>query len=104
MEETTKEELYKEAAFVGLALVPMWWLVKTFTTATNMDGPYKEVLDIVIAGSLFHLTAEESGLNTWYLSNSHAAKKQFSQSFRSHDAPLRHSMGWIRGTGFLDRS
>ena len=98
-----REQLYKEATFVGLALVPMWWYVSQFTTAVNIKGPYKPVVDVALSGFLFHLGAEESGLNTWYLTHSHAAKKQFSRNFSDLDAPVYTSLAWIRGAGFMDR-
>ena len=97
-----REQLYMEATTVGAALVPMWWSVSQFTTAVKITGPYKQVLDVALAGFLFHIAAEESGLNAWYLSHSHAAKKQFSKSFSDLDVPVYTSLAWIRSSGYLD--
>ena len=99
-------QLYKEAASVGIALVPMWFAVTQFTTAVKWmyDNPYKGAFDVALAGALFHLTAEETGLNTWYLTNSYAHEKSFSSNYKKahHDDPLLDSsMDWIRGAGSM---
>ena len=78
-------QLYKEAAFVGISLVPMWFVVAQFTLATRVltDTPHlKAMLDVAVAGALFHMTAEESGLNNYYLTNSYAYQKSFSTEFK----------------------
>lgn len=77
--------LYKEATVVGVALVPMWYAVRQFTIATmilNTSPEYKAMLDVAIAGFLFHLTAEETGVNNYYLTNSYAYQKSFSSKFK----------------------
>jgi hypothetical protein len=87
MEDHT--QLYKEATFVGIALVPMWYAVTKFTLATrvlNNNPQAKAMLDVLIAGILFHLTAEESGLNTWYLTNSYAFQHSFSTQFKRDES------------------
>ena len=81
-------QLYKEAAFVGISLVPMWFIVTQFTLATKVltGAPQlKAMLDVVIAGSLYHLTAEESGLNHYYLTHSYAYQKSFSREFKKDE-------------------
>ena len=83
--DTDPTQLYKEAAFVGIALVPMWYLVAQFTTATMVyvSSPHmKTMVDVAIAGALFHLTAEETGLNHYYLTNSHAYQQSFSREYK----------------------
>ena len=82
--DTDLTRLYKEAAFVGIALVPMWYLVAQFTTATMVyvSSPHmKTMVDVAIAGALFHLTAEETGLNNYYLTNSYAFQQSFSREY-----------------------
>ena len=88
---------------MGLALIPMWWSVSKFTTAVNVSGAIKPAIDVAISGFFFHIAAEESGLNTWYLTNSHAARKQFSLSYSDLDAPLHSSLDWVRSSHYLDR-
>ena len=78
------EQLALEAMVVGVGLVPMWWLVTKATTAMRFGGGSKAFLDVALAGALFHLAAEESGLNTWYLAHSHAAQKAFARDFRGN--------------------
>ena len=74
-------QLAQEAVVVGVALVPLWWLVVKATDAMRLglDTKTKAALDVGLAGALIHLVAEESGVNTWYLANSHAAKKAFAK-------------------------
>lgn len=74
-QESDEFKLYGEAIAVGAALVPMWFLVSTATTVTRIEFSGKPMLDVFLSGLLFHLAAEEFGLNTWYLTNSHAAHK-----------------------------
>ena len=87
-------KLYKEAAFVGIALIPMWFAVSKFTTAVkwfSADTQWKSATDVLISGALFHLVAEETGLNAYYLTNSFAAEKAFKSEFRndvSVDGPV----------------
>ena len=94
-------KLYKEAAFVGIALVPMWILVSKFTTAMQLSSPNKAALDIMLAGAMFHLTAEETGLNAYYLTNSYAHDRNFSDAIRGKDGWVRKDsdVDWIHSSG-----
>ncbi len=67
--------LYHEATSVGLLLVPVWFLTSKATEAVKIGGKAKPYVDIALAGFLFHLVAEESGMNAWYLTHSYAAQK-----------------------------
>ena len=67
--------LYQEATSVGLLLVPVWFLTSKATEAVKIGGKTKPYVDIALAGFLFHLVAEESGMNAWYLTHSYAAQK-----------------------------
>lgn len=67
--------LYQEAITVGALLVPMWFLVSKTTAALKLTSESKPLIDIALSGFLFHLTAEETGVNEWYLTNSYAAMK-----------------------------
>ena len=94
--------LYQEAAAVGGALLPVWLAVRSATAATRLGGTYKEFLDVAISGFLFHILAEESGVNAWYLTNSHAARKEkhvFNQ--RGSDNVVHYSVDWLRAPGVL---
>jgi hypothetical protein len=67
--------LYQEATSVGILLVPVWFLTSKATEAVKIGGTAKPFVDVALAGFLFHLVAEESGMNEWYLSHSYAAQK-----------------------------
>jgi hypothetical protein len=89
--------LYKEAAFVGIALVPMWFAVSQFTLATRVltgSPQVKTMLDVMIAGALFHLTAEETGLNHYYLTHSYAYEKSFAEEFKDERCPADIRLDW----------
>ena len=92
------DKLYKEAAFVGIALVPMWYAVAQFTTAVRWfpNSSYKQGFDVLLAGALFHLAAEESGLNAYYLTNSHAYDNSFAAQFKDEHVPLDAVVDWLR--------
>ena len=68
-------QLYKEALAVGVAFVPLLFLVSKTTTALMLGGEAKPYIDGALAGFLFHITAEETGVNGWYLTESYAANK-----------------------------
>ncbi len=94
------DKLYKEAAFVGIALVPMWYAVAQFTTAVKWfpGNTFKHGFDVFLAGALFHLAAEESGLNTFYLTNSHAYDQSFKAQYKD-ELPLDNALDWLRDAG-----
>lgn len=74
------QHLALEAASVGVLLLPTWWLVAKATTAMRLgftSNEAKAALDVALAGALFHVVAEEFGVNAWFLTNSYAAKKAF---------------------------
>jgi len=98
-------QLYKEAAFVGIALIPMWFAVAQFTIATKVfssSPQLKTMIDVAVAGALFHLTAEESGLNHYYLTHSHAYQKSFSAEYKKDELCVDIRADWDGfGTGAL---
>jgi NADH:ubiquinone oxidoreductase subunit 4 (subunit M) len=104
--DTDPTQLYKEAAFVGIALVPMWYLVAQFTTATMVyaaSPQMKTMVDVALAGALFHLAAEESGLNHYYLTNSHAYQQSFSREYKDErrgTGDIGHDVGFGAGAVF----
>lgn len=50
-----------EATLVGLFLLPMFWI------AEKLVGSYGKWVTIFVAGALFHLTAEFTGINKAYV-------------------------------------
>lgn len=61
-------QLFVEAFVVGVGLVAVYFAVKM--------AKLGELVTVFLAGALFHLVAEISGVNDWYLDNSVAAKKR----------------------------
>lgn len=90
--------LYGEALVVGLSLVPVWFAVRSVTTLARIDLQSKAAIDVAIAGFLFHMIAEETGVNKWYLTNSHAARNVLSQTV-DNDSVVHVDMDWIRSLG-----
>ena len=90
--------LYGEAIVVGLSLVPVWFAVQSVTTLARIDLQGKAAIDVAIAGFLFHMLAEETGVNQWYLMNSHAARNVLSQTV-DNDSVLHLDMAWVRSVG-----
>ncbi len=101
---SNKKNLYGEALVVGAALVPVFFAVSRATQAAKIDFVGKEAFDVFLSGFLFHLVAEEFGINEWYLTNSHAAKKLYSSTIDvdRYDAPLHPTMDW-NSLGALSR-
>ena len=89
-----RKQLYGEALAVGAGLVPVWAAVSRATTLTRMDFASKDVIDVFIAGILFHLLAEELGVNKWYLTNSHAANNVLYSSI--DDSIIHTDLDWLR--------
>lgn len=103
-ERVNRSQLYTEAVSVGFALVPVFYVVSRATSALRVDaftGAFKPTLDLFISGALFHLIAEESGLNEWYLTNSHAAQKIMDTVV--NDGSVHGSMDWLRAVESLHR-
>jgi len=75
------DQLGREALAVGVAVIPLWWLVRkaTMTMSLGLTNESKEILDVALSAALLHLVAEETGVNAWYLTNSFAAQKAFSK-------------------------
>jgi hypothetical protein len=99
MKQPSHDKLYKEAAIVGVALVPMWYAVARFTAAVQLGGSHKALIDVALAGALFHLAAEESGLNTYYLTNSYAHEKAFAAEFKENETCVGSDVDRLRSVG-----
>jgi len=87
--------LYGEALVVGATLIPVWAAVTRATTVTRINFGSKAMLDIFMAGFLYHLLAEELGVNEWYLTNGHAARKVLGHSIESGHV-VRDDVDWVR--------
>jgi hypothetical protein len=51
-----------EAVLVGLFLIPVFWV------AEKVASPYGKWVVVFVAGALFHLLAEVTGINAAYIS------------------------------------
>ena len=73
-----RDQIAKEAVFVGTATIPFYFVAQTLTNNLNLklSATSKTAVSAVLTGVLFHLTSEAAGLNHWYLSNSGAAHKK----------------------------
>lgn len=95
-----------EGVVVGLGLLPVWWMVSKATSVARIynNDQTKTLIDIALSGFLFHILAEESGVNSWYLTNSFAARKAFRSIYENKvDAsPNPFSYGDIDGLRSLD--
>lgn len=92
-----KSQLYREALVVGATLVPVYVAVSQATTLSRIQFESKGILDVMLAGFLYHMIAEELGVNTWFLTQSHAAKNVLRTAI---DGNLIHDdLDWIHSIG-----
>lgn len=69
-------QLTEEAIGVGALLVPVYALVrKSVIDYTWRDESTREYAAVFLSGALFHVLAEASGLNEWYITNGRANRK-----------------------------
>ena len=69
------QQLALEAATVGAAFVPWSYIVSGLLTRLIKQPRQREMVSIFVAGATFHLLAEATGLNEYYLRNSAAQMK-----------------------------
>jgi len=73
MLKTMDLQLGKEAIGVGALLVPVYAVVrKGVVDFTWKNESTRDYVAVFLSGAVFHILAEASGLNEWYLTNSHA--------------------------------
>lgn len=69
------KQLALEAATVGAAFVPWSYIVSGLLVKLRLQPRLQGMASIFIAGATFHLLAEATGLNEYYLRNSAAQIK-----------------------------
>ena len=89
MDSDLNIQLGKEAVAVGLGLVPIYFVVNEVLPNSQ------QWMKLAVAGASFHLLCEYYGINNWYLNNSVASKKKYSDVYddyyvRHHDFAERH--------------
>jgi len=80
-----RAKLLTEAFVVGAGLLPLYFFTHTMVSALlpRMGDDAQDYLSLFISGATFHLIAENTGINDWYLDNGHAYLK------RNRDAEIR---------------
>ena len=72
MDNSYVEQLAIEAVTVGALFVPWTYIVSGIITQTPLSNTIKMPVAVFVAGAGFHLVAEASGLNDYYLKHSAA--------------------------------
>jgi len=67
-----RKQLALEAATVGVAFMPWSYIVSGLLAKTRLQPRLQGMASVFIAGATFHLIAEITGLNEYYLRNSAA--------------------------------
>lgn len=80
-----KRKLANEAIFVGLTLIPF---------VSFMEDRYEnKYVAIFLAGALYHLTAEFSGLNDWYLKNGASTLHKINETYETAHQDYKPNQG-----------
>ena len=72
MSDSYVKQLALEAVSVGALFVPWTYIVSGIITQLPLSSNIKMPVSVFIAGAGFHLVAEASGLNDYYLKHSAA--------------------------------
>lgn len=78
MDDDLRSKLLTEAFIVGAGLLPVYFLTHKIITAVlpRLSDEAQDYVSIFISGATFHLVAEGTGINDWYLENGHAYLKR----------------------------
>jgi hypothetical protein len=91
-----EHQVYQEAVFVGITMLPLWMLVQQSTAFMRIEWRHKDKLDVLLAGVLYHLIAEDTGLNEFYAKNGAAVKKLLSNTTEgAYDGSVVGNIDWL---------
>ncbi len=73
-----RSRLLTEAFVVGAGLVPVYAITHAFTGGLfpRMSPMTQDYFSVFLAGGVFHLLCEQTGINDWYLDNGVAMLKR----------------------------
>jgi hypothetical protein len=77
-DDELRSRLLTEAFVVGAGLVPVYAITHAFTGGLfpRMSPMTQDYFSVFLAGSLFHLLCEHTGVNDWYIDNGVAVLKR----------------------------
>ena len=87
-------QLAEEAIGVGALLVPVYAVVrKSVVNLVWRDLATRDYAAVFLSGALFHVLAEASGLNEWYLTHGRANQVSLWRKHNVAPAPRRCPTG-----------
>lgn len=92
MNDPNLPELLNEALVVGIMSIPPYYVASGLIDKLSEPGSElrSPIFKIFMAGSLFHIIAEYSGFNEWYVENGLASRKRLIGSYQqmAYDRPM----------------
>jgi hypothetical protein len=78
MTDDLRSKLLTEAFLLGAGLLPIYIMTHKIVglMLPRMSDETQDYLSIFLSGATFHLVAEGTGINDWYLENGHAYLKR----------------------------
>jgi hypothetical protein len=79
-------QLAHEAVTIGAVLTPVYAVVRELVEELNFENERsKDYISVFVAGALFHILAEATGVNEYYIKHSHVARKWMSKKSKDVD-------------------